>query len=94
MSTDYKAISFILRGKRRKSIMLSLDKPKTPKQLASECKISISNVSNALAELIEAGFVKCKTPDAHMYKYFELTQKGKKALKQSLAEEINSQRIK
>lgn len=78
--TDYKTLSFLLRGKRRKAVLISLKEPKIPKEIAAECKISISNVSNTLAELIKEKYVECVNPDAHTYKYFRLTSEGKKAL--------------
>lgn len=78
---DYETLSFLLRGKRRKAVFVSLKEPKIPKEIAAECKISISNVSNTLAELIEAKLVECVNPDAHTYRYFRLTSLGKKALK-------------
>ena len=43
--------------------------------------MSISNVSNALAELLEEEYVKCLNPEAHTYKYYALTSDGKRALK-------------
>lgn len=79
--TDYKTLSFLQRGKRRKAVLVSLKEPKIPKEIAIECKISISNVSNTLAELLKEKYVECINPDAHTYKYFKLTTKGKKALK-------------
>jgi DNA-binding MarR family transcriptional regulator len=79
----YTLVSFILRGSRKKAIFKSLkEKPKIPKDIANECKISISNVSNALPELIEKGLVVCKNPQDHYYKFYELTKKGKKLIKQ------------
>lgn len=81
VSMDYKTLSFFQRGKRRKAVLLSLKEPKIPKEIAARCKISISNVSNTLAELIKTKFVECVNPEAHTYRYFKLTIKGKKALK-------------
>ena len=81
MKKDYHIISFFQRGKRRLAILKALKEPRTPKEIAAECQISISNVSNALAELIKEGYVESLTPQAHTYKYFSLTVKGKKALK-------------
>jgi DNA-binding MarR family transcriptional regulator len=81
MKKDYKTLSFFQRGKRRKAVLCSLVEPETPKEIAIACKISISNVSNALAELIKEGYVESLTPQAHTYKYFSLTLKGKKALR-------------
>jgi len=80
MKKDYKTLSFLLRGKRRRVILLALKEPKTPKEVAQECKISISNVSNSLAELMKAEYVMCKTPEAHTYRYFALTKKGRQAI--------------
>ncbi len=81
MKKDYSLVSFILRGKRRKVVLKCLISPKIPKEIATECKISISNVSNTLPELIKEGLVMCKNPKDHYYKYYELTNKGKNLLK-------------
>ena len=81
MKKDYKTLSFFKRGKRRQAILASVKEPKTPKEIALNCKISISNVSNAFAELMKDKYVECINPEAHTYKYFCLTSKGKNALK-------------
>lgn len=81
MSKDYKLLSFLLRGRRRKLVLMALKEPKIPRDIALEYKISISNVSNALNELMKKKLVKCKNPEDHLYKFFELTEEGKKALK-------------
>lgn len=79
---DYNLISFLKRGKRRLNVLKNLkDKPKTPKEIASEIKLSTSNVSNALLELKKENLVKCLTPNAHFYRYYEITNKGKNILK-------------
>ncbi|MBL7147339.1 MAG: winged helix-turn-helix transcriptional regulator [Nanoarchaeota archaeon] len=80
---DYNLISFLQKGKRRLNVLKSLkDKPKTPKEIASELKLSTSNVSNALLELSKQNLVKCITPTAHFYRYYEITKKGKNIIKQ------------
>ena len=84
---DYQMLSFLLRGKRRKAVLQALTEPKIPKDIASECKISISNVSNALAELSKKKLVKCNNPEDHLYKFYELTEAGKKAIKKVLEHE-------
>lgn len=71
-----------MRGKRRKKVLYSLKEAKTPKQIAEECKISISNISVALAELVEKGLIRCITPKERIFRFYEITNKGKKALKQ------------
>lgn len=78
MKKDYSLISFILRAKRRRAIFESLkDCAKIPKDIATECKISISNVSNTLPELVKKGLIKCKNPKDHYFKYYEMTEKGR-----------------
>ncbi|MCX6742057.1 MAG: winged helix-turn-helix domain-containing protein [Candidatus Pacearchaeota archaeon] len=81
MKKDYSLISFIQRAKRRKIVLNCLKKAKIPKEIATECKISISNVSNALAELVKADLVFCNNPKDHYFRYYELTPKGKSLLK-------------
>ena len=75
-------MSFILRAKRRKAVLNCLKEcPKIPKDIANECKISISNVSNTLPELVKKELVICKNPKDHYFKYYELTKKGKELIK-------------
>ena len=81
MKKDYSLISFIQRAKRRKAVLGCLKDPKTPKEIAAICKISISNVSNSLSELVKAGLAVCKNPKDHYFRYYELTTKGKALLK-------------
>jgi len=78
---DYKTLSFFQRGKRRRAVLILLKEPKTPKAIATDCKISISNISNALTELMNKKYIECINPDAHTYKYYRLTTKGRNALK-------------
>jgi len=76
MKKDYELISFLLRGGRRKRVLDALTKAKTPKEIAQECKISTSNVSNTLSELKEKELVECITPDAHFCRFYKLSKKG------------------
>ncbi len=77
---DYKIISFLIRGKRRKKVLSSLTKPKMPKQIAEECKLSPSNVGVALSELIKKDLIRCLTPNDKIFKFYEISKKGKIAL--------------
>ncbi len=78
---NYSELSFVLRGERRKAILLSLNEPKIPKQIAEECKVSIHNISKSLKELADKGLVRCKNPKDKFYRFYELTKKGKQILK-------------
>lgn len=75
-------ISFILRGERRRKILLSLDKPMTPKEIAEKCKVSIHNVSKSLKELVDKDLIVCKNPQDKFYRFYEITKKGKDILSQ------------
>lgn len=61
--------------------MMALNVPKTPTEIARQCKMSKSNVSNALKELQKEKYVECKNPGSHTFKYFGLTRKGEEILK-------------
>lgn len=87
MKENYELISFI-HGSRRRAVLNSLkDGPKIPKQIAEECKISISNVSNTISELNKKSLIICKNPKSKVYRYYEITQRGKEILKQILKTE-------
>jgi predicted transcriptional regulator len=82
MVVDYKLVVFA-HGKRRKMILRCLEKGiKTPKMIADECKISISNVSVALPELKDKQLIECKNPENHTNKFYEITKKGINILKE------------
>ena len=80
--TNYSLLSFILRGERRKAILLCLDKPKIPKEISQACNVSIHNVSKSLKELTDKGLIVCKNPEDKFYRFYELTKKGKDILKE------------
>ena len=80
MEKDYELISFI-QGSRRRAVLSCLkEKPKIPKQIAEECKISISNVSKTITELLNKKLIVCKNPKSRVYKYYEITSKGEELL--------------
>ena len=80
--TNYSLLSFILRGERRKAILLCLNKPMIPKEIADKCNVSIHNVSKSLKELVDRGLIVCKNPQDKFYRFYELTKKGREILKE------------
>ena len=80
--TNYSLLSFVLRGERRKVILLCLNKPMIPKEIASCCNVSIHNVSKSLKELVDRGLIVCKNPNDKFYRFYELTKKGKEIIKE------------
>ena len=80
--TNYSLLSFVLRGERRKAILLCLNKPMIPKEIGEHCNVSIHNVSKSLKELVDRGLIVCKNPNDKFYRFYELTKKGKDILKE------------
>jgi predicted transcriptional regulator len=78
---SWKDISYIVRSKTRKAVLLELKTPKTPTMLAKTLKTSMPNISRALRELQSKGFIICLTPEEKVGKIYSLTDKGKEALK-------------
>ena len=82
----YDLISFVIRGKIRKKVLLNLDKPLTPTQLSEKIKTHRSTTSRTLLELEEKGLVKCITPKEKMGRLYSLTNNGEKTLKIMMTE--------
>jgi len=74
-------VSYIIRSKNRKSVILELETPKTPTMLARTLKTSMPNISRTLTQLQNKGFVTCLTPEERVGKIYSLTDKGKETLK-------------
>lgn len=74
-------VSYIVRSKTRKAVLLELKTPKTPTMLARTLKTSMPTISRTLRQLQNKGFVTCLTPQERVGKIYSLTDKGKEALK-------------
>ena len=77
---DYLVISFLMRGKRRNKVLYSLKSPQMPRDIADKCKLSISNVSASLKELLGKDLIKCITPNEKIFKFYQMTKKGQVAI--------------
>jgi len=80
MKKDYSLISFLHRAKRRKAVLEALKEPRTPKEIAESLKLSISNISNSLSELLSKGLIECINPKDHLSRFYKRTAKGNKVL--------------
>ena len=78
MSWD--AVSYVIRSKVRKGVLIKLESPKTPTILAHELHTSMPNISRALHELLSKELVECITPKARVGKIYRNTRKGKETL--------------
>lgn len=78
----YDLISFLSRSKNRITVLKNLEKPATPTELASKLKIQRSTISRAILELMDKKLVKCLTPKEKMGRLYQITDLGKKVLKE------------
>ena len=78
----YDLISFLSRSKNRKMVLENLNKPTTPTELASKLQIQRSTISRAILELMDKKLVKCLTPKEKMGRLYQITNLGKKILKE------------
>ena len=60
------------------------DKPMSPKQIAKEIDVARDNVSTRILNLSKRGLVKCINPEARLWRFYAITNNGKKALKDAL----------
>jgi len=68
--------SWVIKGKQRKRIIKSMDKPKIPTQIKEETKLSLNNVSDVLREFRKKELVKCLNPKEKTGRLYKLTPKG------------------
>ena len=73
-------VSYVIRSKTRKAVLIGLKTPKTPSLLAQTLKTSIPNVSRALKQLRNRQIVACLTPNERTGRIYALTDKGKEVL--------------
>lgn len=78
---NWKLLSYVSRSKQRKEIILALEKPKTPTQIAHDTKLSVAHVSRTLKEFSIKELAKCMTPNEKIGRLYQLTDKGKEVLR-------------
>jgi len=76
MDNFWEIYSYILRGNRRKRVLACLSGPKISKQIAQECKMSLSNVKASIDDLKKKGLIKCLTPKQKIGRVYTLTKNG------------------
>lgn len=84
----YDLVSFILRGKFRKKILIELKTPKTPTQLSKKLAIQRSNISRCILELEKKGLLVCLTPNEEMGRLYQISELGKNVLERMENDEI------
>ncbi|NCN39424.1 MAG: transcriptional regulator [Candidatus Aenigmarchaeota archaeon CG_4_10_14_0_8_um_filter_37_24] len=77
---NWKLYSFVIRSKKRKDILLSLEKVRTPTEIGNKVKTSVSHVSRTLSDFQDKGIVECVTPEQKVGRVYRLTKNGKEIL--------------
>jgi DNA-binding MarR family transcriptional regulator len=74
-------LAFVLRAKNRVKILETLKgKQFISKQIEEETGMYKSHVGRTLKELLSKDLVKCINPEDRNFRFYEITQKGKKVL--------------
>lgn len=76
--TDWTLISKTRSSKAREPVLLALTMPTTPTQLSKKLKLEKSQVTRALAFLVEHKLAVSLTPDVRKHKLFQRTSAGEK----------------
>ena len=84
-SKKWDNIGFLLRSSTSVKILKTLSKsfsPMTTVQIGKVVEISKSNVSPNLTKMRKRGFVICLNPDASKWRFYKITNYGKRMLKE------------
>jgi len=77
---NWELYSFVIRSKRRKDILLSLEKARTPTEIGNKVKTSVSHVSRTLSDFQDKDIVECVTPEQKVGRIYKLTKEGQEVL--------------
>jgi predicted transcriptional regulator len=74
---SWEDVSYVLRSKTRKAVLIRLETPKTPTILARDLQTSTSNISRALRELLSKELIESLTPKERSGKLFVASKHGR-----------------
>ena len=79
----WKDISYLLGSPLSRKVLKTLEKDTlAPVQMAEKAKLDKGNVSKKLSELTKRGLVECMNPDSRKWRFYKITDKGRKTLKE------------
>ena len=81
-TTFWNKYGFVVGSKNRRMVIKALEKPSTPLELAKKTGLGMNMTSRALRELNKECIVNCKNPSAKMGRVYELSEVGKKIVKE------------
>jgi DNA-binding transcriptional ArsR family regulator len=74
---------FLIRSSISRKILEALEnskKPLSPKQIAQKVDVARDNVSTRMIWLTKRGLVECINPEVRQWRFYKITDKGKKTL--------------
>lgn len=74
---DIKKLSWVVRGKQKREIIMYIDGLDTPTGIAKKSGYSLNNTSRILGEFRKKGLVKCINPKEKTGRLYILTGNGK-----------------
>lgn len=74
-------VSFLARGRMKVVVLKQIDKPRTATQISKRLKKHRPAISNILLSLERHGLATCLNPRDVMFRYYQISQRGKEALK-------------
>lgn len=83
---DWEKYGWIKRSNQRQKIIMFLDGPKTPTDIAEEIGVQLSQISYSLSQFREKGIVEVLNEDATQGRLYKLTDEGKE-----IKEELESE---
>lgn len=80
---DSKLISYILRSKNRRRVLVLLSKDNlTSVQIAKKLDLYLTHSSRAIRELAFKKLIVCKNPEDRQFRFYELTPLGKETVEE------------
>ena len=81
---DANLLSYILRAKNRREVLLFLVKETlTPAQIMRRTKMYESHVSRTLKELLDKKLIVCKNPNERRFRFYNITKLGRNMTKEA-----------
>lgn len=76
-------ISFVLRAKNRRTVLLLLAKEKLiPSQIMKRTSMYESHISRTLKELLSKKLIVCENPNERRFRFYRITSLGKEVAKE------------
>lgn len=76
MKTNWEKCGFVITSKNRIKVLLCLDMPRTPSNVAKKIKISFTHASKIIRELEKKNIVVCLNPKATKGRIYKRTGMG------------------